>query len=394
MNNDLKSESSEKIVILLIEDDAGDAFFIEEMLTSLSNSTFQIKHSNRLSDGLFNLKNEYYDLVLLDLSLPDAFGLETLHLVQAEAADVPVVVLTGYNDEATAFKAVQDGAQDYLIKGQVSSSLLTRAIHYAIERKHIDVKLRHLNLELQNSNRELERSRNEMARLNNERKELLHLLSHDLANPFSLIYSMILMMEKEPKLCTEWSSFMKNSAQNGIALIELVRKMNALDEKKSVLNLESHILKNLLENSFQILKARLDEKQIKLTVDIPPDVKVIVEPTSFINSVCNNILTNAIKFSERGGKIDIRTELKDSMVRIYFRDYGIGMPESLVQDLFNITKKTNRPGTEGEEGTGFGMPLMQKFVRAYGGEIEVQSKDIECHPADHGTTMIIKLKLA
>lgn len=121
--------------ILLIEDNQGDAELLQDLLEQVRANEFAIAHVTRLRDVLNYLQPGQFDVILLDLSLPDSHGLETLMQVQTQAPTVPIVVLTGTNDEDLAIKAVRNGAQDYLVKGQVDGHLLKRAIHYAIERK-------------------------------------------------------------------------------------------------------------------------------------------------------------------------------------------------------------------------------------------------------------------
>lgn len=127
--------------ILLIEDDPGDAFLIEEMLQD--QECQEILHKvNRLSEGLDLLETNRYDVVLLDMNLPDSYGLSTLTRLRDLAADVPILILTGLSDEAFGIEAVRAGAQDYLVKGSIESRMLKRAIFYAIERKKLEVTLK------------------------------------------------------------------------------------------------------------------------------------------------------------------------------------------------------------------------------------------------------------
>ncbi len=132
----------EKIRILLIEDNPGDARLIRELLDAREGASFDLKHAARLSTGLARLVQGNIDVILLDLSLPDSHGLEGLNKICAQAPKVPVVVLSGLSDEAVAINAVQEGAQDYLVKGSIDRDLLVRSLRYAIERQHFGVALR------------------------------------------------------------------------------------------------------------------------------------------------------------------------------------------------------------------------------------------------------------
>jgi len=125
---------SEKIEVLLIEDNPGDARLIQEMLVEAGEAWFQVEYADRLSRGLEHLKNGGVDVVLLDLGLPDGQGFDAFEKVQAQSPAVPVVVLTGFDDETLAVEAMRHGAQDYLVKGDVDSKVLYRAVRYSVER--------------------------------------------------------------------------------------------------------------------------------------------------------------------------------------------------------------------------------------------------------------------
>ncbi|MDX8478021.1 diguanylate cyclase response regulator [Mesorhizobium sp. VK24D] len=138
--------SESPLNILLVEDNPGDARLIRELLTDGNAKAFMISTADRLAHGLEQFADQSFDLVLLDLFLPDSTGLDTLRQFQATAPDVPVIVLTGLNDEGSAIQAVRDGAQDYLVKGQIDGQQIVRAIRYARERHRMMLQIRDLSL--------------------------------------------------------------------------------------------------------------------------------------------------------------------------------------------------------------------------------------------------------
>jgi diguanylate cyclase (GGDEF)-like protein len=140
---ELVSSARGALRVLAVEDNPGDAILVREMLRDASPAGFVLQTADRLSVAVETLLNGSVDCVLLDLSLPDAEGLEALAQVRTVALDVPIIVLSGRSDEVLAVQAVHEGAQDYLIKGQVDASLLSRSINYAIERKRAEVELAH-----------------------------------------------------------------------------------------------------------------------------------------------------------------------------------------------------------------------------------------------------------
>ena len=127
--------------VLLIEDNPGDARLIREMLAEEPAHPFRLAHADRLSRGIEELARKATDLVLLDLSLPDSQGIETFAKVYAHSPKVPIIVLSGNDDQQLALHAVKSGAQDYLVKGKIDGALLLKSMQYSIERKHYQEEL-------------------------------------------------------------------------------------------------------------------------------------------------------------------------------------------------------------------------------------------------------------
>jgi DNA-binding response OmpR family regulator len=174
---------SEKLRILVVEDNPADADFIHEMLPESGTVSFHIESVSRLSEALTRMETKDIDLVLLDLGLPDSQGLQTFHEVRKGAPDIPVIVLTGTDDHELGVAAVREGAQDYLVKGQVGGSLLARAARYALERQKAAATLRKQTEELRARNNELTRFNRiavgrelRMIELKHEVNELCHRL--------------------------------------------------------------------------------------------------------------------------------------------------------------------------------------------------------------------------
>ena len=132
---------SEMLHILMVEDNPADVDLIRELLPDTGAVGFQIESVSRLSEALSRLKNEGVDLVLLDLGLPDSQGLETFRKLLEAAPHIAVIILTGNDDQEMAVAAVREGAQDYLVKGQVGGNLLSRATRYAVERQRAEAKI-------------------------------------------------------------------------------------------------------------------------------------------------------------------------------------------------------------------------------------------------------------
>jgi two-component system, NarL family, sensor histidine kinase UhpB len=175
------------IRIILVEDNPGDALIIQEMLKEIYENNFDLHRFQRVDDGLKHL-NEDFDIMLLDLNLPDSQGIETFNTMNKHAPELPIIILTGLVDEELAINIVSEGAQDYLVKGQIDKQLLSRSIKYSIERKHIEIDLRkseekyRLMVEKIESGLFLVNSKNEINYVNRQMADMLGYKMDDLIN--------------------------------------------------------------------------------------------------------------------------------------------------------------------------------------------------------------------
>lgn len=232
---------------------------------------------------------------------------------------------------------------------------------------------------------ELEVLNKELLEISHERKQLLRVLSHDISNPLSVIEmatSLTDITKIESDELRDTLFMIDTSVRQAMDIIHLNREMLALEERKKELTLQSVLVCDTVNAMVSVVQNRLEDKDIA----IEDGLQVVVEPISFLNSVLNNIMTNAIKFSFPHSTILLTAKSKDGLCHIAVKDNGIGMSKELVDKLFHPHEKTSRPGTSDEVGTGFGMPIMKRFVELYGGSVTVESIEGKVDQRVHGTT--------
>ncbi len=360
--------SKEKGRILIVDDNPKN---IQLLGTILKSADYLINVGRNGKQALEITKKVLPDLILLDVMMPEMDGFEACRLLKQspETKDIPVVFLTAKAESGDIAQGFEVGAVDYVTKPFETQELLARV------RTHLELKF----------------SREMIIEQSNEQKELLHILCHDLANPFHNIQGILELLSDDLAQFETYAGYMRTTLRNGMSIIDLVRSMRSLEEKKTKLELDSFSLNELIAESDTILRQKLSEKEITIDNNIADDIVIKVEKVSFINSVINNLISNAIKFSAPGSNIKLTASRKEGMVTLSVQDYGIGMPDTILRDLFDLSKPTSRVGTNGETGTGFGMPLVRKFVEAYGGTLTIESKEIDSHPEDHGTKVVLQL---
>jgi len=367
-----------------------------------------LTHVPRLDVGIEYLSRDRFDVVLLDLSLPDSFGLDTLRKLQAIAPDIPVVVLTGADDRALSLQAMATGAQDYLVKDRISAQLLERSIRYAIERKKAEIHvIRALEQERELQQLKLIHS-DKLASLG----QLVASVAHEISNPVNFIFANLTHVDNctrdlldlidlyqqgythnDPEIQDKIEEIdldflkedmpkMLNSMQVGAQrlgeLVLTLRNFSRLDAAE----MKPFNIHEGIDSTLLILRDRLKQKSGH------PAIEVIKEYGSLplvecyagqLNQVFMNLLSNAIDAlhqpnsdsSDDGSEnfhptITIRTQIVEShRVEIRIKDNGSGIPQSVKAKIFDPFFTTKEVG----EGTGLGLSISyQIVVEKHGGE--------------------------
>lgn len=212
----------------------------------------------------------------------------------------------------------------------------------------------------------------------NKIDDLFRVLFHDLANPLGRIAIGLSIAKKQlpDSENNRGLEIAKLASDSMLEITQNIRKMYAVSKGKANVDLTMTSLNGAIDYILKLYGPDFERKQIKLSYNYDKNagLNLLVEPVSFHNQVLGNIISNAIKFSPQGSEIILTAyPVNNEMFAIEVKDNGIGMPKVLMNQLFDINKKTTRPGTNGETGTGFGMHIIRSFVEMYGGELNVES---------------------
>lgn len=227
-------------------------------------------------------------------------------------------------------------------------------------------------------------------------ENLLRVLIHDVANTLSaMTYNLIKAKEDNASMSTVEFDKIEKAVDDINSLLAQVRHLKSIKDGKAALPLKPISLTLVMHEVYESVLASAQQKGIKLALDISQKRMLInAEKTILSNVVLLNLVSNAIKFSHPGERIDIRAYPSESEVVIEIQDYGIGIPPEMLGQLFNINFPTSRPGTQGEKGTGYGMPLVREYLQMMDGSIEVHSRQEGSSATPKGTRVILRLPLA
>ena len=357
------------IKILLFEDNPGDAGLIEEMLEEY-NDLYLLTNVETLKEGLDILDKHYFNVILLDLGLPDSEGIDTLINVYNKVPDLPIIVLTGLNDKEIGILSVQKGAQDYLIKREIDSKLLTRSISYSIERKKIGIELQRSQENLEEKVKERTKALEES---NKELQQFAYITSHDLREPLRMITSFLQLLEKryQDQLdadANEFIGFAVDGAKRLDSMINDILIYSKISNKER--NLVPININEVIEQVRLNLKTSIDETNTIMTHDPLPTL--ISDEQSMIQ-LFQNLISNAIKYrSEKPPEIHISAKKENNRYLFSIKDNGIGMSPNHLEKIFTIFQRLHTH--EKYEGTGIGLAIAQKIVHQQGGEIWAESE--------------------
>ena len=380
------------------EDNLADSYLDVEGLTSPDTEQWFLIHIERLDVAIQYLRKGRFDVVLLDLSLPDSFGLDTLRKIEDLAYEIPVIVLTGADNRDLALQAMAIGAQDYLVKGPMPGQLLERAIRYAIERKKAEVHII-----------KQERELNQLKLMHSEKMatlgQLVASVAHEINNPVNFIYAnlshvdnytedLLALIDLYQQHCVRAAaeiqdkieeidldflredlpktvSSMKMGAERIAELVLRLRNFSRLDDAQmKPVNIHEGI-----ESTLLILGDRLKEKSGHRAIELVReygDLPLVECYGGQLNQVFMNILSNAIdalhEHNSDGLKevmenypptITIRTQVLDSnRVGISIKDNGPGITESVKGKIFDPFFTTKEVG----KGTGLGLSISYQII--------------------------------
>jgi signal transduction histidine kinase len=337
--------------ILLVEDSRLEALYIEKTLGQAPPPLHKIKKAQTVSKAVSLLEEHEFDVVLLDLGLPDSVGFSGLQAILNVAPKVPVVILTGLEDTETELSAMDYGAQDYLLKNRASVSALTRSMRHAIQRKQIE----------------------------NIKSEFISIVSHELRTPLTSIHGSLglitgAMTDEVPEKILRLINIAHKNSERLILLINDILDIEKIDSGQMYFEMADEPLAPLIEHAVETNMAYAARFNVNIEVEpIPADLTVHVDPSRLIQ-VMANFLSNAAKYSHPGQSIRVSATSDGEKVRLSVQDFGIGIRAESQSELFNKFTQADSVITRKKGGAGLGLYVSKQIVEHMGGRIGFTSE--------------------
>ncbi|MCX5633967.1 MAG: response regulator [Phycisphaerae bacterium] len=383
------SQTDKSVNVLIVDDDELDRRLVKIVLAKSANLIrFNVESAQTITEALGKfVKDNCFNIILLDLNLPDGRGMENVQKVSIAAPNVPIIVLTGLDDEETGLESIRNGAEDYLVKGDGLAYTLVRTIRYAIERKKEKASLVEAKNELEQINARLLKATataKEMAaeagKANAAKSQFLANMSHEIRTPMNAIIGFSEVLEEEP-LTEQQKEYIKMILGSGKHLLRLINDILDFSKietgKIKIENVECDI-RAMLANVESLMNPAAKAKKLELKIEFAEDVpRLIISDIVKLQQCLINLVSNAIKFTEQGYvKIAVKQVEKENKPFIVFEviDTGIGIPADKLSIIFDAFTQVDGSTTRKYDGTGLGLTITKQFAGLIGGDISVESE--------------------
>jgi signal transduction histidine kinase len=350
--------------VLLVEDNAGDVRLLREMFSKEKPDSFELTHLLRLSEAETHLAKGGVDILLLDMGLPDGHGLDTVRRAHAVAPGVPMIVLTGLDDEALAAEAMKAGAQDYLIKGQIENRALPRALRHATERFRMQT--------------EADLVRTHQMQF---KDEFLSHVSHELRSPLSAIHQFvtILLDGLAGELNVEQRQYLEIVLRNVKQLKSMINdlfEVTGVQSGKLSIEPQCILVSDAIVYAANTLQGAATAKGIALSSDIECRLPSICADPTRIRQILVILIDNAIKFTPANGTVKVHARIfeKDpNFLLLQVSDSGCGINPAMTERIFERLFQASDPALAGRKGLGLGLYICKELVTRQGGTIWAKS---------------------
>ncbi|HEY9600780.1 MAG TPA: hybrid sensor histidine kinase/response regulator [Allocoleopsis sp.] len=368
---------------LLVEDSPSDAELFQRVFLHAAGGKWNLDRVERLSEAVAICRDRNFDVALLDLRLPDSDGLDTVIQFCTAIPDVPVIILTAFDDEEFARQAMSKGAQDYLVKDQVTIQLLRRTIYYTLERSQI---LRRL----KDSEAAILQSLQQERELNQLKSTFISMVSHEFRNPLTTLeLTSHLLQDMDERLTPEkkakYFERMNTTIYKMTQLLDEVMLLGKTEVgqwpcEPIALNLENFCRE--LTESMQLG----DNNRHPIIFNCQGNCTQVEMDECLLQHILTNIISNALKYSPQGQEVRFDLICQNNTVIFRIQDQGIGIPEKERHRLFETFSRCSNVGRI--EGTGLGLAIVKRYVDTYGGQIQIDSE------INVGTTVTVSLPLS
>ena len=384
MAEEIKSFYTQPLKVLVVEDNEIDRKVLESMLCEASNNITLLKSVATLVSAIKEIESDTYDVVILDLNLPDSSGPGTLVEINKKFPHIPIVVNTGAYEDSLGLKTLSQGAQDFLVKGKYTTYLLNRSLRFAIERKRLEREIIKTHDELREAQSQL---------IHAEKMKVIGALAsgvaHEVKNPLAVVLYGITFLDHHLKEIDEQSRLVLDNIKEAVDRANLIVTDLLNFASLTKFNLKPENLNEIIEKSLSLVKHELEKNHIEVKKHFQYNLPLVSVDRNRIEQVLINLMLNALQAMNKGGKLLLTTNILnvcddkeinqlagsrlnqgDKVVVIDVEDTGTGISSESFSKIFEPFFTTKR----GNGGIGLGLAVSKNIMQIYEGYIQMSNR--------------------
>jgi signal transduction histidine kinase len=396
--------------VLLVEDDDDDYLLTRDLFDELGPDVYHVDRVATFEDAVEALGQCEHEVYLFDYRLGGRTGLELLQQARSSGCAAPIIMLTGQRERELDELALEQGADDFLIKDRLDAATLDRSLRYALAQRRMAEQIRQANQQLEERVRQrtaelnclnaalhaeiAERKRAEQALRDADRRkdEFLATLAHELRNPLAPLTAAIQLLAAEPEKIEQVQQLvgmMRQQLDQLVRLIDDLVDVSRVTSGKLRLRSEPTPLEEFIKAAVDQSRPLIESARHKFDMTLPPEPLVVLGDKVRLAQIVSNLLINAAKYTPPGGQIELLGRRGDSMVEIVVRDNGIGIPPEMQSRIFDLFAQVDSSSTRTHGGLGIGLTIVRTLVEMHGGSINAHSAG-----AGKGSEFCVRLPLA
>ncbi len=363
------------VKILVIDDEEGIRLGCKRVLEPQG---FVVEEAGSFLAGQQKIAQQGYDLILLDVMMPDGRGMDLLNDIRKKDADTVTIIITGYATVELAVEAIKNGAYDFISK-PFDADMLTLKVEQGLENRHLLLEARRLQ-EVEQQAAELAAAKAEMERLNAFKSRFMLVMAHELRAPIGAVQSLLRTLlkglagalnDRQTDLLTR----MDHRMDFMLALIEDLFELAQSQEPIPPEQTHKVVLQPILNQVVLQVSDQAAEKNISLHTALPQEELAVLASEDGMEKIFSNLIGNAVKYTPANGHVWMSGMLKNHTVQLTIQDTGIGIPQESLDQIWEEFYRAPNARKSGIMGTGLGLNIVHTFVEQFGGQIEVKSDE-------------------
>jgi signal transduction histidine kinase len=372
--------------ILVIDDEEG---IRQGCCRVLRPQGYTVETAGNFKEGLRRIKEEIFDLVLIDVMLPDGRGIDLLEPIREHDPETVSIIITGYATVELAVDTIKKGAYNFISK-PFTADMLLMTVNQGLEKRHLSLETKRLQT-IESEAVELVRARDEAEKLNEFKSSFLQVAAHELRSPVSGAQSLVrtLLRGLAGELKPQQSELLSRVEIRLDFMLDMINDILTLASSKSIeidRPLEGVQIQPVAQRVIDAFAEEAKNQQVVVKFSAPSQPITAMATEYGLNMVFRNLIGNAIKYSNQGGTVKVAVQPEPGCVKVSVKDSGIGIPEEDIPHLGDEFFRAKNAHQAGITGTGLGLSIVKQYVNRFGGRVDVASS------LGKGTTFTVSLK--